>query len=105
MHHISLLLKNPDKKIAVEDLIRAAGVVQRNHTGEKPRQLDRVRVAVTKSIKWAIENIRRDNASLGRMLATAIKTGYTCSYKTDPEHPIYWQVGCSTEAPRPIPKS
>ena len=41
---------------------------------------ERARVAVTRSIRAAIVNIRRSNASLGRHLAKNIRTGHFCCY-------------------------
>jgi pimeloyl-ACP methyl ester carboxylesterase len=52
---------------------------------------ERARLMVTKAIKTAIAKIRASDASLGRYLATSIKTGNYCAYDPDPVHPISWQ--------------
>ncbi len=53
---------------------------------------ERARLMVTKAIKAAITKIRANDASLGRYLATSIKTGTYCAYDPDPVHPISWQL-------------
>ena len=53
---------------------------------------ERARLMVTKAIKAAIAKIRTSDASLGRYLATSIKTGNFCAYDPDPAHPISWQL-------------
>jgi hypothetical protein len=47
---------------------------------------------VTKAIKGAIAKIRAGDASMGRHLATSIRTGNSCVYDPDPAHPISWQL-------------
>jgi non-specific serine/threonine protein kinase len=53
---------------------------------------ERARLMVTKAIKAAIAKIRASDASMGRYLATSIKTGNYCAYDPDPVHPITWQL-------------
>jgi pimeloyl-ACP methyl ester carboxylesterase len=53
---------------------------------------ERARLMVTKAIKAAIAKIRAGDASIGRHLATSIKTGNSCVYDPDPAHPISWQL-------------
>ncbi len=53
---------------------------------------ERARLMVTKAIKAAITKIRAGDDSMGRYLATSIKTGQCCSYDPDPMHPISWQL-------------
>jgi len=53
---------------------------------------ERARLMVTEAIKAAIAKIRANDASLGRYLATSIKTGNYCAYDPDPVHPISWQL-------------
>jgi hypothetical protein len=53
---------------------------------------ERARLMVTKAIKAAIAKIRAGDASIGRHLATSIRTGNSCVYDPDPAHPISWQL-------------
>src|SRR5262249_24288481 len=52
---------------------------------------ERARVAVTKGIRAAIQQIRAMDPQLGRHLSTAISTGYFCCYHLDVDHPFTWQ--------------
>ena len=47
---------------------------------------------VTKAIKAALTKIRAMDASLGRHLATSIKTGACCAYDPGPLPPVSWQL-------------
>jgi tetratricopeptide (TPR) repeat protein len=53
---------------------------------------ERARVAVTKGIKAAIQQIRAIDPELGRHLSTAVSTGYFCCYHPDHDHPVSWQL-------------
>ncbi|MGA9723935.1 MAG: alpha/beta hydrolase [Candidatus Binatus sp.] len=53
---------------------------------------ERARLMVTKAIKAATAKIRAGDASMGRHLATSIKTGNSCVYDPDPVDPISWQL-------------
>ncbi len=59
-------------------LTAAAGLGGRTRRTASHR--DRARVAVTRSIRAAIERIRALNPSLGRHLAKSIRTGHFCCY-------------------------
>ena len=61
-----------------EHLMAAAGLG--GHTRRAVSHRERARVAVTKSIKNAIESIRECNPQLGRHLANSIRTGHFCCY-------------------------
>jgi tetratricopeptide (TPR) repeat protein len=61
-----------------QHLIAAAGFG--GHTRRAVSHRERARVAVTKSIKTAIESIRACNAALGRHLGNSIRTGHFCCY-------------------------
>jgi tetratricopeptide (TPR) repeat protein len=52
---------------------------------------ERARVAVTKGIKAAIQQIRVMDPELGRHLSTAVSTGYFCCYHLDRDRPVNWQ--------------
>jgi len=53
---------------------------------------ERARLMVTKAIKAAIAKVRARDASIGRYLATSIKTGNCCNYDPDSAPPISWQL-------------
>ena len=51
---------------------------------------ERARVAATKSIKSALNQIREADTELARHLALSIKTGYFCGYL--PKSPVNWRL-------------
>jgi hypothetical protein len=51
---------------------------------------ERARVTVTKRIKDVVRKLRTRHPALARHLASEIKTGYFCSYRRNPDHPIEW---------------
>jgi pimeloyl-ACP methyl ester carboxylesterase len=53
---------------------------------------ERARLMVTKAIKAALTKIRAADASLGRHLATSIKTGHCCAYDPGPKPPVAWDL-------------
>lgn len=53
---------------------------------------ERARLMVTKAIKAALTKIRATDASLGRHLATSIKTGHFCAYDPGPKPPVAWDL-------------
>ena len=53
---------------------------------------ERVRLMVTKAIKAAVAKIRTSDASLGRHLATSIKTGSCCLYDPGPSPSVAWDL-------------
>jgi tetratricopeptide (TPR) repeat protein len=70
-------------------IIREAGF--RGHERKQSSHSERARLAVTKSIRRAIEKIRELNPTLGRHLANSIRTGYFCSYAPDQESQVAWR--------------
>lgn len=54
-------------------------------------EAERARCAVTKRIKKAIQKIADTMPVLGHHLTARIKTGYFCSYKSDPDHTVNWK--------------
>jgi pimeloyl-ACP methyl ester carboxylesterase len=73
-----------------EQIVAAVGLGGRSRKAASHRE--RARLMVTKAIKTALAKIRARDASLGRYLATSIKTGNRCSYDPGPTPPIYWQL-------------
>jgi hypothetical protein len=53
---------------------------------------ERARLMVTKAIKTAIAKIRASDASLGRHLATSIRTGNYCAYDPGPPPCVSWRL-------------
>jgi tetratricopeptide (TPR) repeat protein len=53
---------------------------------------ERARVNVTRALKREIRRIGDEHASLGRELATTVRTGTFCAYEPDPRRPVQWRV-------------
>jgi len=53
---------------------------------------ERARINVTRRIGWAVRRIAQADPSLGRYLATTIRTGTFCSYMRDPRIPVRWNL-------------
>ena len=51
---------------------------------------ERLRKAVTNSIRRALDRISAAHPELGRHLTYALRTGVVCTYR--PEHPVAWQL-------------
>jgi hypothetical protein len=73
----------------LEDQI-AGSVGLRGRDRKSASHADRARLAVTKSIKSALNLIRVTDAELGRHLALSIKTGHLCAYF--PVSPVNWRL-------------
>jgi tetratricopeptide (TPR) repeat protein len=67
--------------------------------GGRPRRLtdeaERARARVTKAIRRALARLGEADPVLGRTMQRSIRTGYSCSYVTDPDQPIRWTVRTS----------
>jgi len=57
-----------------------------------PSDAERARVNVTKALKAALARIEQHSPSLGRHLASTIRTGTFCSYVPDPQITTTWHV-------------
>ena len=53
---------------------------------------ERGRIAVTKAIRLSLNKIAENDASLGKLLSTTIKTGTVCAYVPDDRFPITWRL-------------
>ena len=51
---------------------------------------ERARVAVRKAIVAALARIAETDAWLARHLNDRVHTGFRCSYRSDPDHPVRW---------------
>jgi hypothetical protein len=58
---------------------------------------ERARVAVRKAIAAALVGIDAHDPSLARRLRTSVRTGTSCRYEPDPDHPVVWRTRTSTE--------
>jgi hypothetical protein len=76
--------------LLAEHLSSALGIGRRARPSGSAAE--RSRSTVTKGIRGAIHAIRRGNPTLGRYLATNVRTGYVCVYAPDPERPIHFTL-------------
>jgi hypothetical protein len=72
-----------------QQLTAAIGLGGRDR--KTPSAAERARCAVTKRIKKAIQNVGEAIPALGHHFVARIKTGYFCSYKSDPDHTVNWK--------------
>ena len=73
-----------------DQIAAAVGLGGRNRKAAS--HTERARLMVTKAIKAAIAKVRARDASMGRYLATSIKTGNCCAYDPDSMPPVSWQL-------------
>jgi hypothetical protein len=60
--------------------------------GEVASSLERARQSVTIAIRATLKKISENSPSLGRHLASTVKTGKFCAYTPDPDSPSAWNV-------------
>jgi tetratricopeptide (TPR) repeat protein len=60
--------------------------------GRSKAEIERMRLNVTRAIKAVLKRLGRGNPSLGRDLATTIRTGTYCVYVPDPRLSLTWQL-------------
>jgi tetratricopeptide (TPR) repeat protein len=53
---------------------------------------ERGRIAVTKAIRFSLNKIAENDASLGKLLSATIKTGTVCAYVPDDRFPVSWRL-------------
>jgi hypothetical protein len=53
---------------------------------------ERARLNVTRAVRTAIGRIGDQEAELGHLLQSAIRTGSSCAYEPDPGVPLEWDV-------------
>src|SRR5262245_44490793 len=70
----------------------AAAVGMGGRSRKAAAHTERARLMVTKAIKAAIARIRASDASLGRYLATSIRTGNCCAYDPGDITPVAWHL-------------
>jgi pimeloyl-ACP methyl ester carboxylesterase len=106
-HRIGELREELAEAVQLNDMSRAAGlrseldflrdqIVAGVGLGGRNRKTashtERARLMVTKAIKAAIAKIRASDASLGRYLATSIKTGNCCAYDPGALPAVSWNL-------------
>ena len=74
----------------VEHLVAATGVGGATRRMVSPAE--RARQSVTKAIKSAAARITEHSPSLGRHLASTVRTGTYCIYQPDPRVPTGWRL-------------
>jgi len=89
LHYLAVLLRSPDEKISVAALVAETGAPLEPISAA---DLERHRSAVTKRIRDALRRIERNHPALGRHLSARVKTGYECTYVSDPDQPVVWKL-------------
>jgi len=91
-------LGNKARAEKAEDEIEALGRELKGAIGLAGRDrraassTERARIAVTKAIRLSLNKIAENDASLGKLLSTTIKTGTVCAYVPDDRFPIAWRL-------------
>jgi len=85
------IAKAEDEKEALGRELRGAiGLAGRDRRSASATE--RGRIAVTKAIRLSLNKIAENDASLGKLLSTTIKTGTVCAYVPDDRFPISWRL-------------
>ena len=91
-------LGNEERAEKAEDEIMALGRELKGAIGLAGRDrraassTERARIAVTKAIRLSLNKIAENDASLGKLLSTTIKTGTVCAYVPDDRFPVSWRL-------------
>lgn len=85
-----LALAERDRDYLIAELSRAVGLGGRGRTigGSS----ERARTSVTRSIRYALEQLADVEPDLARHLARSVGTGTYCCYRPDPLAPLTWHV-------------
>jgi hypothetical protein len=85
------IAKAEDEKEALgRELKGAIGLAGRDRRSASATE--RARIAVTKAIRLSLNKIAENDASLGKLLSTTIKTGTVCAYVPDDRFPVSWRL-------------
>lgn len=79
-----------EMEFLTRELARAVGLGGKGRRA--PSDAERARVNVTKAIRASVARIDAHSRSLGRHLASTIRTGTFCSYSPDPRAPAAWRL-------------
>lgn len=108
MQYISRLVANPGVEFSAKDLAAGAhpstlkGAGRKKAASSRTGRIngaselhedaarERARLMVTKRIKDVIARIRMTHRELARHFAAHLRTGHTCSYALDEDHPTSW---------------
>jgi len=91
-------LGNEARAEKAEDEIEALGRELKGAIGLAGRDrraassTERARIAVTKAIRLSLNKIAENDASLGKLLSTTIKTGTVCAYVPDDRFLVTWRL-------------
>src|ERR1700686_4412960 len=93
------IAKAEDEREALGRELRGAiGLAGRDRRGASATE--RGRIAVTKAIRLSLNKIAENDASLGRLLSTKIKTGTVCANIPDGRFPVSWRLYEAALTPR-----
>ncbi|MGC2304395.1 ATP-binding protein [Candidatus Binatus sp.] len=85
------IAKAEDEREALGGELRGAiGLAGRDRRSASATE--RGRIAVTKAIRLSLTKIAENDASLGKLLSTTIKTGTVCAYLPDDRFPVSWRL-------------
>ena len=79
-----------ERECLVRELARAVGLGGRDRRAASASE--RARSAVTRAIRQGLARIREHDASLGKHLDHAIRTGTYCAYLPDSRLPVAWRL-------------
>lgn len=83
-------LAEHDRAYLIAELQRAVGLGGRERT--VGGSAERARTSVTRSIRYAIEQLEGSHPALAARLRTEVRTGVYCSYEPDPVAPLVWRL-------------
>lgn len=86
--------RHQEHRAITDYLAGATGLAGRRRTTGSHHE--RARVAVRKAIVGALARIAKTDPWLGRHLRDRVRTGQTCRYQSDPDHPIRWLLKLTT---------
>jgi hypothetical protein len=89
--YLAILLREPERSFPATELAATAAPAGAPRPRD-PRRAEHARVNVTRAIKAAVRKIARQDSSLGRYLATTIRTGAVCTYTPDLRLPLSWKL-------------
>lgn len=80
-----------ERAALIDELRKATGV------GGRARRVgassERARIAVRKAIAAALTQIDQHDPSVARLLRDSVRTGTSCRYDPNPDHPVTWITG------------
>lgn len=84
-------LAERDREYLIAELSRAVGLGgSRREVGATA---ERARTAVTRSIRYGLDQLEASHPELAGRLRRGVRTGTYCSYEPDPMQPLRWELG------------